>query len=373
MCHLRPASASASGRPRPSPLPGPDGLPAVRPRPVVWPLLQHRPGPVRRPHVERAAHLVPRADEPRRRPRRPWTPRPVRAAFGMEPLDWQRDYLREDRPTVVLKGRQVGRQHRPRRPWQPIRPLRAAVNAVIVSPSLKQCTEIADTARAGLREAGRPPVRTALDAPLPTARASSACRAPRAASAAGRPGCSSSTRRPTSSRTRSLAARGHWWRPAAGWWCSPRPPTRSGDYHELVTGDDPDWAKFAVRSDEVPTISPEFLERAPGMGPDDTRGSTSASSARPAPSLFSIERVNNLLAVTTINVGVVIVDRGAAVVTVERHDDELLCTGIERFPFDLADVAARVRSLDPETHVVIDAEGMGSGAVVVGAAGALAV
>ena len=72
-------------------------------------------------------------------------------AFGLEPLAWQRDYLREQRSAVVLKGRQVGASlagaalaiHTARY-WP-------AVNVVVVSPSLKQSTEIAARARAGLR------------------------------------------------------------------------------------------------------------------------------------------------------------------------------------------------------------------------------
>lgn len=61
------------------------------------------------------------------------------------------------------------------------------------------------------------------------------------------------------------------------------------------------------------------------------------------------------------SIGVVIVDRGAAVVTVERDQaNELLCTNIERLPFDLAAVSGRVQSVDTDTRVVIDAEGLGS-------------
>lgn len=62
------------------------------------------------------------------------------------------------------------------------------------------------------------------------------------------------------------------------------------------------------------------------------------------------------------HIGIVIVDRGAAIVTVERsEDDHLLVTGIERLPFDLAAVTARVRELvAPDTHYVIDQEGLGS-------------
>jgi hypothetical protein len=62
------------------------------------------------------------------------------------------------------------------------------------------------------------------------------------------------------------------------------------------------------------------------------------------------------------HVGIVIADRGAGIVTVERDDHaRLLVTGIERLPFDLAVVTDRVRALtDPEARHVIDAEGLGN-------------
>jgi hypothetical protein len=62
------------------------------------------------------------------------------------------------------------------------------------------------------------------------------------------------------------------------------------------------------------------------------------------------------------HVGVVIADRGSAVVSVERSpDDALLVSGIERLPFNLASVTARVRALvAPGTRFIIDAEGLGS-------------
>lgn len=62
------------------------------------------------------------------------------------------------------------------------------------------------------------------------------------------------------------------------------------------------------------------------------------------------------------NIGVVVADRGAAIVTVKRSpEDALLVTAIERLPFDLAAVTDRVRALeDPEARFVIDAEGLGS-------------
>jgi hypothetical protein len=59
--------------------------------------------------------------------------------------------------------------------------------------------------------------------------------------------------------------------------------------------------------------------------------------------------------------GIVIAERGAAIVTVERDEDAaLLVTGIERLPFDLGAVTERVRELDAGALHIVDAEGLGS-------------
>ena len=62
------------------------------------------------------------------------------------------------------------------------------------------------------------------------------------------------------------------------------------------------------------------------------------------------------------HIGIVIADRGSAIVSVERSpEDALLVVGIERLPFDLSAVTDRVRALaDPEVRCVVDAEGLGS-------------
>jgi hypothetical protein len=64
------------------------------------------------------------------------------------------------------------------------------------------------------------------------------------------------------------------------------------------------------------------------------------------------------------HVGIVVADRGSALVHVEHaDDDELLVTAIERLPFDLSTVADRVAELDDELAevlFVIDAEGLGA-------------
>ena len=47
------------------------------------------------------------------------------------------------------------------------------------------------------------------------------------------------------------------------------PAIETGDFHELVTGDDTDWSRLVVRSDAVPTITPTLLEaERRAMSPD---------------------------------------------------------------------------------------------------------
>ena len=62
------------------------------------------------------------------------------------------------------------------------------------------------------------------------------------------------------------------------------------------------------------------------------------------------------------HVGITVTERGSAIVAVDRGaDDALLVVGIERLPFSLAAVTERVRALDdPETRVIVDAEGLGT-------------
>jgi tRNA(Met) C34 N-acetyltransferase TmcA len=190
-------------------------------------------------------------------------------AFGYAPLDWQRGYLRETRPTVVLKGRQVGASTSAAalaihtvRYWPD-------VNVVIVSPSLKQSTEICTRARSGLRRLGL----TLAQDSTSTLRLSNGSRI------LSLPGTARSVRGWTAKllildesafiepstfeAARALVATG------GRLVVQSTPADESGDFYELVTGDDPDWARFTVRSDEVPTISPAFLAaEARAMSPD---------------------------------------------------------------------------------------------------------
>jgi hypothetical protein len=74
------------------------------------------------------------------------------------------------------------------------------------------------------------------------------------------------------------------------------PYSESGDFYELIEAADPDWARFTVRSDEVPTISPEFLagERK-SMSPDEYAREFETQFGKAGASLFSAERIASLV------------------------------------------------------------------------------
>jgi hypothetical protein len=217
-------------------------------------------------------------------------------AFGLTPLAWQLDYLREERPAVVLKGRQVGAS------------LAAAAlaihttvygpdvnNVVIVSPSLKQSTEIATRARTGLRNLG---VRLEQDS-------ASVLRLVNGSRILSLPGTARSVRGWTAKllildeaafispetfvAARALVATG------GRLVVQSTPADEHGDFHEIVSGDDPAWARFTVRSDEVPTISPEFLasERRE-MSPDAYAMEYECAFGKAGAALFSIDRISRL-------------------------------------------------------------------------------
>ena len=143
------------------------------------------------------------------------------------------------------------------------------------------------------------------------------------------------------------------------------PADESGDFHELVMAEDPAWARFTVPSDAVPTISAAFLEaERRALGPDAYATEYECTFGKAGATLFTADRLASLILPGGLmkHIGIVIADRGAAIVTVEHGPDEaLLVTGIERLPFDLGWVAERVRALtEPDTRYVIDAEGLGS-------------
>jgi hypothetical protein len=217
-------------------------------------------------------------------------------AFELEPLPWQRGYLRETRPTVVLKGRQIGASSaaaalaiHTARYW-------ANVNAVIVSPSLKQSTEICTRARAGLRNLG---ARLVQDS-------TSVLRLANGSRIISLPGTARSVRGWTAklliideaafvepatfTAARALVATG------GRVVIQSTPADEAGDFYELVTGDDPAWSRYTIRSDEVPTILPAFLEaERRAMSPDDYATEYECEFGKAGATLFTAERLASLI------------------------------------------------------------------------------
>ena len=219
-----------------------------------------------------------------------------RQAFGFEPHDWQDEYLIETRNAVELKGRQVGASlgaaalaiHSCRY-W-------ANTNAVIVSPSLKQSTEITTKARVGLYALG---IRLIQDS-------ASMLRLSNGSRILSLPGTAKSVRGWTArllildeaayiepetfTAARALVATG------GRMVVQSTPADEVGAFHELVTNTPPDWAKFEVRSDSVPSISPEFLasERS-SMSADEYAREYECAFGKAGASLFTLERINSLV------------------------------------------------------------------------------
>jgi hypothetical protein len=75
-------------------------------------------------------------------------------AFGVDPMTWQQDYLTETKNLVLLKGRQVGATQGAAALGIDLAMSKPGALATIVSPSLRQSTEITTRARLGLWEMG---------------------------------------------------------------------------------------------------------------------------------------------------------------------------------------------------------------------------
>lgn len=219
-----------------------------------------------------------------------------RQAFGLDPHDWQDEYLTEQRNAIVNKGRQVGASMGAAalaihscRYW-------ANTNAVIVSPSLKQSTEITTKARIGLYALG---VRLVQDsaAMLKLANGSRIL---------SLPGTAKSVRGWTArlliideaayidpetfTAARALVATG------GRMVVQSTPADEVGMFYELANDTPSDWARFEVRSDSVPSISPEFLasERR-SMTADEYAREYECAFGKAGASLFTLDRIASLV------------------------------------------------------------------------------
>jgi hypothetical protein len=213
-------------------------------------------------------------------------------AFGVDALDWQRGYLREEEPVVLLKGRQIGASLAAASLAVHSSMYHAQTNSIIVSPSLKQSGEILGKARRGLGALG---VRLVKDsATLLELRNGSRI--------VSLPGTARSVRgwtarlliideaayleEATWTAARALVATG------GRLVVQSTPADEYGPFHELVTGDELGWSRLTVRSDEVSTISAAFLEsERRSMAPDAFATEYECRFARAGAGLFTLASI----------------------------------------------------------------------------------
>jgi hypothetical protein len=182
-------------------------------------------------------------------------------AFEHPPVPWQRGYLTETRHTVLVKGRQIGATQAASALAIHTALTQPGSTSVIVSPSLRQSSEITVRARVGLWNLGER-LRQDSASLLRTANGSRIVSLP--GSQRGVRGYSCAlvvvdeaawVEAATMAAVRPLVA-------ATGGRLivQSTPGSPAGAFHELVMDPPADWAALRVRSDEAGTIDPAFLE-----------------------------------------------------------------------------------------------------------------
>lgn len=193
----------------------------------------------------------------------PESPREVfEAAFGVAPMEWQYGYLDETLPTVVRKGRQVGATQSAAGLAIWTARSRAGADAVIISPSMRQSSEITVRARIGLDNLGDKLVQDSAGL----------IRLKNGSRIVSLPGNSRGIRGYAPMLV--VVDEAAW--VADDTWTAARPlvaasggrlivqstpgyPT--GFFHSLATDTPDGWVRLLVRSTDVATIDPEFLAR----------------------------------------------------------------------------------------------------------------
>jgi hypothetical protein len=193
----------------------------------------------------------------------PWTAVDTfRAAFGVEPMPHQATYLASTGHLLVRKGRQVGMTQAAAALAIHVARQKAGNLAAVISPSLRQSTEVAMRARVGLWALGDQLVQDSVSL-LRLKNGSRILSLP--GSARGVRGYAASlvivdeaawVSDETFVAVRALVA-------ATGGRVivQSTPGSPVGFFYELATNTPPDWASLVVRSDEASVIDPTFLER----------------------------------------------------------------------------------------------------------------
>lgn len=217
-------------------------------------------------------------------------------AVGEEPLDWQEDYLRETRDSVVLKGRQVGASTA-----GSIIAVRRAMYwpgsmVAIVSPSLKQSTEVKERSKDALLALGEHLVTDS----------SSTIGLSNRSRIMSLPGSPKSVRGWSADlliideaafleEETFVAARATTAATGGRTIVQSTPMGPYGSFYELWETEDPSWAKFRVRSDEVSSITQAFLDRErQTMTPEKYSQEYEAVFTNPGLGLIDAERLASL-------------------------------------------------------------------------------
>lgn len=182
-------------------------------------------------------------------------------ATSHAPMAWQREMLGETRDTLLVKGRQVGATEVASVLAIHVAMTRAGSTSAIISPSQRQSSEVTVRARLGLWALGQS-LRQDSVSLLRLANGSRIISLP--GSARGIRGYAAdlvvldeaawiSPETFTAARPLTAATGGRLI-------VQSTPGSPVGPFYDLAKGLPDGWASFRVRSDEVPTISPEFLE-----------------------------------------------------------------------------------------------------------------
>jgi len=217
-------------------------------------------------------------------------------ATGDMPHEWQEDYLRETRDTIVLKGRQVGASSA-----GGVIADRYAIYVpgslvAIVSPSLKQSSEVKERAKGGLLALG---VELTKDSATELA-------LPNRSRILSLPGTAKSVRgwsvdlliideAAFLDQETFVAARATTAATGGRTIIQSTPMGPFGAFYDIWQDPDPRWAKFQVRSDEVRSIDPRFLERERDtMTPEKYTQEYEAQFTNPGLGLITPERLAEL-------------------------------------------------------------------------------
>lgn len=217
-------------------------------------------------------------------------------AFGLEPLAWQLEFLRARGNLAVLKGRQVGASTCAAALCIHLILYRPDVNAIVISPSQKQSQEIARRARAGLRRLGVALIEDSA----------SVLRLRNGSRLVSLPGTSRSVRGWTAQllvldecaylAEETIVAASALVATGGVTAMLSTPADAVGTFHAVVTGDDDGWTRFTVRSDQVATISDEFLDaQRRSMLPDEFDREFMATFGKTGARLFDLDAFEAVL------------------------------------------------------------------------------